>query len=135
MQPLAWHCEQLEKFAVPVQDGTWKICGGGGSSCAGALQQICPVQSLLCWQLLGHVAAQNPPQQSGVVAVPLQSDDWVHALGHGAEVGFRQRPCALRLVSRAATDVQQISPLAVLQPVSEVHAVGQSLAPVQMGVL
>jgi hypothetical protein len=48
MQPLAWHCAQFEKFGVPEQDGTWKICGGGGSSCDAALQQICPVQSLLC---------------------------------------------------------------------------------------
>jgi hypothetical protein len=48
MQPVPWHCEQLVKFGVPVQDGTWKICGAGGSSWDAALQQICPVQSLLC---------------------------------------------------------------------------------------
>jgi hypothetical protein len=135
LQPLTWHCEQLVKFGVPEHDGTWKRRGGAGSSCDGERQQIWPVQSLLCMQLFGQVAAQKPLQQRAAVALPAQSDDVEHVFGQGVDIGFKQRPLELRLGSSAPTDVQQISPLAVLQLVSPAHAVGQLLAAVQMGVL
>jgi hypothetical protein len=44
------------------------------------LQQIIPVQSLLCWHDLGHVRSQMPLQQIGLVA--LQSEDALHFFGH-----------------------------------------------------
>jgi hypothetical protein len=99
------------------------------------LQQICPGQSLLWPQLLGQLAAQSPWQQIGVVAELLQSAEDVHCLGHAVIDGLRHTPCKARPGSRTAADVQQASPLAVLQSASVEHPVGHSLAAVQMEVL
>jgi hypothetical protein len=126
---------QVGALAVPAQLGTWKRTGAGGSSCAGDLQQICPVQSLLCWHDFGQLGEQKPPQQMLELAWPAQSDDVEQALGQIVEAGFRQRPFELRFGSRALADRQQISPDAVLHSVSEAHPVGQLLAAVQMDVL
>jgi hypothetical protein len=99
------------------------------------LQQIWPVQSLLCSQLLGQVAEQNPLQQMGEVLDPAQSRDVLHAFGHVVVVGFRQMPLGARSGSSLPAAVQQISPPAVLQSVSAEQPVGQSSACVQIGVL
>ena len=123
------------KAAVPVQAETWKSAGAGGRSDAGDLQQICPVQSLLCSQLFGQVAEQTPLQQIGDVAEPEQSEDVVHAFGHVADDGLRQMPLVLRFGSTALAEVQQISPAAVSQFASDVQPVGHSFACVQSGVL
>jgi hypothetical protein len=134
-QPLDWHSAHVVKSAVPVQAATWKSAGAGGRSDAGDLQQICPVQSLLCSQLLAQVAAQSPLQQIGDVSEPAQSEDVVHALGQVADDGLRQMPLVLRFGSRLLAEVQQISPPAVLQSVSPLHPVGHSFAGVQSGCL
>jgi hypothetical protein len=119
-----------------VQVGaTWKSRGAGGSSWEAALQQIWPLQSLLWVQLFGHVAAQTPWQQMGVVADPLQSEDVEHCLGHVEKAGLRHTPLVARSGSRAGAEVQQISPFAVLQSESPEHPVGHLLAAVQMWVL
>jgi len=74
----------VASVGVPEHDGaTANSTGAGGRSAAGDLQHIWPVQSLLWVQLFGHVAWQYPSQQSSVFCVPLQSDDVVHAFGHG----------------------------------------------------
>jgi hypothetical protein len=132
---LDWHCAHDVKTGVPAQDGVWKSVGGGGRSVAGDLQQICPVQSLLCSQLFGHVAEQRPLQQMGDVAEPAQSDDVLHALGQAVDDGFRQMPLVFRFGSRALAVVQQIAPPAVSQSVSVEHPVGHSSAGVQIAVL
>jgi hypothetical protein len=134
-QPLDWHSAHVVKSAVPVQAETWKSAGAGGRSVAGDLQQICPVQSLLCSQLLAQVAAQSPLQQIGDVREPAQSEDVVHALGQVVDDGLRQMPLVLRFGSRLVAEVQQISPPAVLQSVSALQPVGHSFAGVQIDCL
>jgi hypothetical protein len=93
------------------------------------------VQSLLSLQLLAQVAWQKPSQQIGVVPVPVQSEDCVHALGQGWYVGFVQTPPTPKFGSKTPAVVQQISPLLVLHSESEEQPVGHSPAGVQMGVL
>jgi hypothetical protein len=98
------------------------------------LQQISPVQSLVCWHVCGHgVAPHTPPQQWGAVAA--QSLDVVHARGQAVaptSVGFRHKPAAMRVGSSAPTVVQQVSPAVVLHCASLVQLFGQSLAGTQM---
>jgi hypothetical protein len=94
------------------------------------------VQSSSEAQLLGQVDWQTPPQHRGVLAVPLQSESPVHALGQ--EVACKQMPAfalALRLGSRPPALVQQISPAAWSHVESAVQVAGQSLAAVQNGVV
>jgi hypothetical protein len=130
------HCAQDVAVGVPVQVRVAsKTTGGGGKSCAGDLQQICPSQSLLVLQVLGQLAAQSPWQQIGVVIDPLQSAEDAHCLGHARIDGLRHTPGEARPGSSTAADVQHASPLAVSQSVSVEHPVGQSLAAVQMGVV
>ncbi len=81
---------------------------------------------------LGQVFWQTPPQQSGVVADPLQSVSVVQAFGH--IVACRQMPPLLREGSMPFAVVQQISPEPVSHCVLSVHDVGHSLAAVQIGV-
>ncbi len=90
------------------------------------------VQSWSDVHVLGHVAWQTPPQQSGEFAVPLQSESEVHDLGHA--VAWRQIAPFPMLGSRPPAVVQQISPEAVSQSVFDEHVVGQLLAAVQNGV-
>jgi len=80
-------------------------------------------------QGFGHVAAQVPLQHSMPSAV--QSDDVVQVLGHGSYWTLRHRPAVLRLGSTEPTEVQQISPLVVLQSLLWVQALGHWLAAVQ----
>jgi hypothetical protein len=130
------HCAQDVSVGVPVQVRVAsKTRGAGGKSCAGDLQQICPLQSLLWLQLLGQLAAQSPWQQMGDVVDPLQSAEDAHCLGHAVMDGLRHTPWTARPGSSTAAEEQQASPLAVSQSASVEHPVGQSLAAVQMGVL
>jgi hypothetical protein len=130
------HCWQVVAEGVPVQVGSdLNKCGGGGKSCEGALQQIWPVQSLLWLQAFGQVLAQMPLQQSGVFEFGSQSDDVEHALTQVSYAGFRQRPWLARFGSSAPAVVQQISPMVVSHCELVEHALGHSLAGVQMGVL
>ena len=71
------HCAQVVLRGVPEQLGdTLKMCGGAPRLVeVGNLQQILPVQSLLCWHDFGHVAEQIPLQQIGVAPVDVQSED------------------------------------------------------------
>jgi hypothetical protein len=132
--PLFRHCAHEEYKGVPEQAGaTLKTCGGAPRLVeVGSLQQILPVQSLLCWHAFGHVAEQIPSQQIGVVPLEVQSADVLHAFKQGSVAGFKQRPLALRLGSSASTDVQQISPWLLLHSVSDAHDFGHLLAGVQM---
>jgi hypothetical protein len=137
LQALFWdmHCAHDVAVGVPVQVRVAsKTTGAGGRSCEGALQQICPLQSLLLVQLLGQLAAQSPWQQIGVADDPAQSAEDAHCFGHAVIEGFRQTPVVARPGSSRAAEVQQASPLAVLQSASVEQPVGQSLAAVQMGV-
>ena len=129
-----WHCAHVVKVGVPEQLGdTLKMCGGAPRLVeVGSLQQILPVQSLLCWHAFGHVAEQTPSQQIGLVLLELQSEDVLHAFRHGSVAGFKQSPLATRLGSSAPTDVQQISPWLLLQSESRAHDFGHLLAGVQM---
>ncbi len=119
-----------------MQLGTWNLVGEGGSRPI-VPQQIraAPmVQSLSDVHAFGQLDAQMPPQQSGVVVEPLQSESELQALGQ--EVACRQSdfPDPVRLGSIDAAVEQQISPACWSQLLSEVHVVGQSFAAVQKGV-
>jgi hypothetical protein len=129
------HCVQDVAVGVPAHTRVAsKTTGAGGKSCAGDLQQISPLQSLLWVQLLGQLAAQRPLQQIGVVVDPLQSAEDEHCLGHAVIEGLRHTPRDARPGSSTEAEVQQASPLAVSQSASLEHPVGQSLAAVQIGV-
>jgi hypothetical protein len=133
LEPQLAHSEQLT-IGVPVHPGvTWKVFGGSGTLKLAALQQICPVQSLLVSQVCGQVAAQSPSQQ--IAVVPEHSDEVVHAVGQGWYAGFKQRPGALRVGSSFPTDAQQTSPAPVLQVLLDVQLLGHSSAGKQIGVL
>jgi hypothetical protein len=137
LQAVFWdmHCAHVAAVGVPLQVRVAsKTTGAGGRSCEGALQQICPLQSLLLVQVLGQFAAQRPLQQIGVPDDPAQSAEDEHCFGHAVIEGLRHTPVVARPGSSTAAEVQQASPLAVLQSESEEHPVGQSLAAVHMGV-
>jgi hypothetical protein len=102
-----------------------KTCVGGGRFTRADLQQICWLQSALVWQVLAQVFEQTPSQQISL-AVVSQSVDWVQVFGQAAYAGLRQRPVALMCGSICGIEVQQTSPLAVLQSVLAAQAFGQS---------
>jgi hypothetical protein len=108
--------------------------GADGSSRAGDLQQTSRGQSLFCVQNFKQLAAQIPPQQSGVLVSPVQSSDDEHVRGHVAFDGLRHTPSVESAGSTVEAEVQQISPLDVLQSESAEHPVGHSLGVVQIGV-
>jgi hypothetical protein len=87
------------------------------------LQQICPEQSLLSRQVLGHVAWQTPSQHK---LPPVQSLDWVHAFGQGSYSGFRHKPAtsALRFGSLFRAVVQHTSLFVVSHSVEVEQALG-----------
>jgi hypothetical protein len=112
-----------------------KTTGGNGACRFAFLQQICALQSLLCWQDLAHVCAQVPLQQMGFVA--SQSLVALHFFGHegvpaAAKAGSRHRPLTDRLGSRESTVVQQISPEVVAHWLLMLHDLGQLVAGRQM---
>lgn len=119
---------------MPLHCGvTEKRTGGAGTDNVGDLQQIWPTHSLSSVHVCAQVAAHRPLQQSSVDPVPAQSDEAVHALGHGWMTGLTQRPFTLRFGSSACTVEQQISPLVVLHCESSVQDAGHCVAWVQMG--
>jgi hypothetical protein len=136
LQLLALHCAHEVYVGVPEQLGAaLKTCGGAPRLVeVGSLQQICALQSLLCWHCFAQVAAQSPLQQSGAEGESQLADE-SHCFGHGSAAGFKQRPVALRLGSSLPTEVQQISPWRLLQSPSAVQDFGHLLAGVQMPLL
>ena len=74
---------------------------------------------------LAQFFEQMPLQHSSPVDV--QSDDCVHAFGHGSKAGSRQSPETLNAGSIFLTDVQQTSPVLVWQVELVVHAFGHWL--------
>ena len=128
----SWH---VAADGVPAHlGGALNSRGAGGRSRAGDLQQIWRGQSLSSVQSFGQLAAQIPRQQSGVVGDPLQSSDDVHERGHVAFDGLRQTPSVDSAGSTVDAEVQQISPLVVLQSESAEHPLGHSPCVVQIGV-
>ncbi len=128
----SWH---VAADGVPVHlGGALNSRGAGGSSRAGDLQQISRGQSLSCVQTLRQLAEQIPRQQSGVEESPVQSSDDVHVRGHVVFDGLRHTPSVESAGSTVDAEVQQISPLLVLQSESAEHPVGHSLCAVQIGV-
>jgi hypothetical protein len=85
---------------------------GAGSRMSADLQQICPAQSLLSWQLLAHLVLQRPSQQISSLSL-LQSIELKQRLGH--LLAYRQRPSTAKAGSTVAAVWQHISPLPVLQ--------------------
>lgn len=66
---------------VPAQWGpVEKVTVAAGFLMIADLQQICPEQSLLEWQVLGHEAWQSPSQHKAPT-LPTQSLDCVQAFG------------------------------------------------------
>jgi hypothetical protein len=125
------HCWHVVQMGVPEHVGdTRNSCGGGGSFTSVVWQQICPVQSSFDAHCLPQVFAHTPAQHSCPVA--LQSADVVQDFGHGSYIGFKQRPATLSDGSTVFADVQQISPLPVLQSLLVMHPRGQRFAGTQM---
>jgi hypothetical protein len=93
------------------------------------------VQSLLVWHCFSQVSEHTPSQQIEPLALPMQSDDCAHALGHALYCGLRQSPLAFNVESTFCTDVQQTSPEAVLQSVLAAQDLGHSEGGKQMGSL
>ena len=97
------------------------------------MQSRSPFAILHDW---GHVGWHKPSAQQRPPAI-AQSVDCVHFVGQGsasAAFGARQSPVtlALRFGSTLRTDVQQISPIVVLQSELVAQAWGQEFAGVQM---
>ncbi len=93
------------------------------------------VQSLLDLHCFSQVCWHTPSQQSEPLALPMQSEDCVHAVGHGEYVGFKQSPLVLNVESTFCTLVQQISPEPVLQSLLAEHAFGHAEVGKQIGSL
>jgi hypothetical protein len=131
----ARHASHVAAVGVPRhRGGAVNSRGAGGCSREGDLQQTWRGQSLFCVQTLGQLAAQIPPQQSGVFVAPMQSSDDVHERGHVAFDGLRHTPSVVSAGSTVDADVQQISPVNVLQSESAEHPLGHSFCAVQIGV-
>jgi hypothetical protein len=120
-------------MGVPAQWGPVvnRVVGSGRFTRAD-LQQICWLQSALVWQVLAQVVLQTPLQQISLLAV-LQSLDCVQIRGQGSYVGLRQTPPALTCGSIWWMEVQQISPLAVLQSLLAPHDFGHCEGATQNG--
>jgi hypothetical protein len=127
--------EQLVTDGVPTQRGpVVKVMVGGGVRIRADLQQICAVQSLLCWHFLGQVVLHTPPQQISPPIV-LQSVDCEHFFGQGVVEVFKQSPETARFGSITPTESQHTSLLSVLQSVEPVHDFGHFPGGRQMGSL
>ncbi len=128
----SWH---VAADGVPAhRGGAGNSRGAEGSSRAGDLQQISRGQSLFCVHTFTQLAAQTPRQQSGALEAPEQSSDEVQVRGHVALDGFMHTPSVESAGSMVDAEVQQISPLPVLQSASAEHPVGHWLCVVQIGV-
>ena len=119
---------------MPVQLATWNSTGAGGRAptVPQQMRALPVVQSRSELHDFGQVDWQMPPQQRGVLSVPLHSESDVHALGH--EVAPRQMEVCTRDGSSPAAVLQHTSPDAVLQSVPDPHFSGQLAACVQIGV-
>jgi hypothetical protein len=116
---------QVVALGEPAQrGGALKRRGAEGCSRAGDLQQTAFGHWLSWLQTLVQVAEQMPRQQSGVPVAPAQSSDEAHERGHTAFAGLRHTPSVASEGSTVDAEVQQISPLAVLQSASPEHPVG-----------
>lgn len=136
LQPKLLHDAQLRLLGVPVQPGTWNTCGGGGSRLVVPQQMRSwpDVQSLSELHFLGQLIEQTPPQQMAPAVDDAQSESV--AQDFGQSVVCRQSDFApgARLGSSLPALAQQDSPPAVSHCELSVHAVGQSLDAVQIGV-
>jgi len=83
------------------------------------------LQSELVLQVFAQVVEQTPSQQISFWAV-LQSVDCAQVFGQAAYAGLRQRPVAVMCGSTMGMEVQQTSPLPVLQSVLALQGFGQS---------
>ncbi len=119
-----------------MQLGTWNSVGGGGKRLVVPQQMRAwpEVQSLSELHFLGQLIAQTPPQQMAPAVDEAQSESVAHDFGQS--VAWRQSDCAeaARVGSILPALAQQTSPPAVSHCALVVHAVGQSLAAVQIGV-
>ncbi len=118
----------------PHRGGALNRRGAAGCSRAGDLQHTPLGHWLSCVQILVQVAEQIPRQQSGVPVAPAQSSEDVQERGHVAFIGLRHTPSVSRDGSTVDAEVQQISPLPVLQSASAEQPVGHWLSVVQIGV-